>query len=58
MGYIYMYFVLQVTKSRLIRIEEKGSENENLQKQILGASHFEKKCWNSTFIRSTSLNSL
>ena len=44
MGYISIYFVLHLTKSRLIRSEEKGSENENLQKWIFEASHFEKKC--------------
>lgn len=45
MGYISIYFVLHLTKSRLIRSEDNGSENENLQKWIFEASHFEKKCW-------------
>ena len=44
MGYISIYFVLHLTKSRLIWIEDNSSENENLQKWIFGASHFEKKC--------------
>lgn len=44
MGYIGIYFVLHLTKSRLIRSEDNSSENENLQKWIFGASHFEKKC--------------
>lgn len=44
MGYISIYFVLHLTKSRLIRSEDKGSENENLQKLIFEALHFEKKC--------------
>lgn len=44
MGYIGIYFVLHLTKSRLMLIEDNSSENENLKKWIFGASHFEKKC--------------
>ena len=44
MGYISIYFVLHLTKSRLMLIEDNSSENENLQKWIFEASHFEKKC--------------
>ena len=42
MGYIGIYFVLHLTKSRLMLIEDNSSENENLQKWIFEASHFEK----------------